>query len=402
MLSDDAIATLLAPLNNPSLPGIDLSLERMQALLAALGNPQERLPPTVHVAGTNGKGSTLAFLRAMLQAAGKRVHGYTSPHLVRFNERIVLAGKEIDNDRLAGYLQRVAAERSIGVTFFEATTAAAFLAFAEHDADFLLLETGMGGRLDATTMVARPKACIITPIGLDHQEFLGPDLAAVAAEKAGIIKPGVPVFSAAQLPEAESVLRAMAQRCHAPFTLVEPAALAPLGLMGAHQQQNAALAVAVAHALGVTDAQFIAEGLRQVRWPGRLQRLTRGPIVEQLGPFWLDGGHNAHAARVLADWLAVQPAPRVLLCGLMARKDAAAFFAPLAEVVEHCVAMPIPGAADGQDPDVLREAAMALGIDAAVADDLESAVALAQRYNPATVLIAGSLYLAGEILKHHE
>lgn len=400
-----AIATLLAQLNHPSLPGIELSLGRMQALMAALGNPQLRLPATVHVAGTNGKGSTIAFLRAMLEASGRRVHVYSSPHLVRFNERIRLAGEEITDEALLPYLQRVAdAARTHPVTFFEATTAAAFLAFAEHTADVLLLEVGMGGRLDATNLVPNPVACAITPIGMDHQEFLGDRLAAIAAEKAGIIKPRVPVFSAMQSPEAAEVIAQVAQAQAAPLQVVAPEAALPLGLAGAHQQQNAALAVAVAQACFVLSDAAITRGLAEVKWPARLQKLAHGPLVDawgSRGAVWLDGGHNVHAAHAIASWARTQPAPVLLVLGLMARKDAAAFLAPLQGAVAEIYCIPIPGDEVCHSPQYLRACATSLGFMAHEAASAEAALVQAERYKAATVLVAGSLYLAGEILKTH-
>lgn len=410
------IAALLEGLNHPSLPGIELSLGRMQALLALLGNPQEKLPPTVHVAGTNGKGSTIAFMRAMLEAQGKRVHVYTSPHLLRFNERIVLAGQEIADAALLDYLARV--NRAVAeqpVTFFEATTAAAFLAFSEHAADILLLEVGMGGRLDATNLVT-PIASVITPIGRDHEEYLGAGLARIAAEKAGIMKEGVPCLLGAQAPEALAVLETHAAatgttllRCGEewsyrkhPFTVsVGPweCVLTDPALAGEHQYHNAALAAAVVHTIGVevtTDAPRLAQ------WPARLQQLTQGPLVAQWGsPLWLDGAHNPHAAQALAQWAQQQPRPLAFVCGLMARKEASAFFALLAPLDAVLVTIPIPGHADAQAADILAAQAREAGCNAQSGPDASAALSLLARYRPATVVIAGSLYLAGEILKTH-
>lgn len=404
MDSNPQIAALLEALNNPSLPGIDLSLARMQQLLAALGHPEGRLPPVVHVAGTNGKGSTIAFLAAMLAAAGKRVHRYSSPHLVRFHERIVLAGEEIDDDLLLACLHKVRdAARDIPVTFFEATTAAAFLAFVERSADYLLLEVGLGGRLDATNMVAKPVVSVVTPIGIDHEEFLGTGITSIAREKAGIMKPGVPCFSAEQVPQALAVLQQQAAMLGVALRVVPPLSSYPqLGLCGQHQLQNAALAAAVARHLGINDAAIDA-GLQSVRWPGRLQRLHRGALVDGLGPVWLDGGHNRHGAQALVQWLGEQARPRVALVGMMARKDARGYFEVLAPALDAVVCLPVPDAPDGYDEDVLAAQAQAAGIaQVAVASDLASAIALAQRYKPATVLVAGSLYLVGAVLKTHE
>lgn len=418
------IAALLNGLNNPSLPGIDLSLERMAQLLATLENPQEKLPPVIHIAGTNGKGSTLAFLRAIYQAAGYRVHAYTSPHLVRFNERIVLAGEEITDEALEPVLARIndAAHR-VPVTFFEATTAAAFLAFAEHKADMVLLETGLGGRLDATNMVERPVMTIITPIGLDHMEFLGPTLEQIAAEKAGIIKEGVPCIVGAQPEAVRKVIARAAYKQKAPLLVrgvgweygVQGDALhvtqgligwsLPLpSLPGAHQLHNAALAsVAVRNceALAVTE-EALQAGIRWAKWSGRLQHLMSGPLVEawgKRGDVYLDGGHNAHAATALARWIVAQPQPVTMLCGMMARKDAAAFFAPLTGKLASVITVAIPGN-DSYAPAALAEAARAAGIANARAGSLDDASSLRGAAD-GTLLIAGSLFLVGELLKNH-
>jgi dihydrofolate synthase/folylpolyglutamate synthase len=406
------IDALLKGFLNPSLPAIDLSLSRMEKLLAALGSPQLRLPPVVHIAGTNGKGSTLAFLRAMAEADGKRVHAYTSPHLVRFNDRIVLAGKEIEDATLLPLLQRVAeAARSISVTFFEATTAAAFLAFTENPADFLLLETGLGGRLDATNMVPNPALTLITPIGLDHMEFLGDSLAQIAAEKAGIMKQNVPCIAAAQVKEVEEVFLKSAESLHVPLMLVGRdwnterglKGLPDPSLMGAHQRHNAALAVMAARQLGLSK-QAIARGIAAAHWPGRMQRLTHGVLVEAWGTrgdVIVDGAHNAHAAQAMAEWMSAHPQPITLICGMMARKDARAFLTPLAPYVGHLIAVPIEGE-DCYAPAALAKLAEASGIRRATVcqsmKEVSSALALE---DSGTLLITGSLFLAGELLKNH-
>lgn len=397
---DPEIAALLEGLNHPALPGIDLSLARMRQLLDALGNPECRVPPTIHVAGTNGKGSTIAFMRAALEAQGLRVHIYSSPHLVRFNERIVLAGAEISDAALKPLLGRVAAAAcDIAVTFFEATTAAAFLAFAEQEADVLLLEVGLGGRLDATNMVGSI-AAVFTPIAMDHQEYLGSTLEAIAGEKAGILKPSCrAAFSAVQAAPVREVLATRAQALGIPLHISTPKPLA-LPLAGIHQHQNAALAHAVVEWLGYkTDEQ----ALSGAAWPGRLQRMTHGPLVEQWGaPFWLDGAHNAHAAAALGAWAAEQAGPCVLVCGMMARKDAEAFFRALGPSFSHIITVPIAGHADAQMAATLAENARAAGHVAEHAPNLSAALAMLQRYQPATLLVAGSLYLVGEVLKIHD
>ncbi len=398
---DPRLAAILESLNNPSLPGIDLSLARVEQLLAALGNPQKHLPPTIHVAGTNGKGSTIAFMRAMLEAAGKRVHIYTSPHLVHFNERIVLAGEIIADDALLELLKEVQkAAKDIAVTFFEATTAAAFLAYSRTPADYLLLEVGMGGRLDATNLVT-PIASVITPVAIDHQEFLGPDLATIAAEKAGIIKPRVPVMTGLQVPVVLKVIEETAVRLGAKLVVADaPSCIVPK-LAGEHQRANAALAIVTLQAVAPVPDAAIAMGLNTVRWPARLQKLARGPMTD-IAPAWLDGGHNAHAANAIAAWAKTQPKPLWMVCGLMARKDAVAFFAPLKGGVDHVITIPIAGADDAQDAVTLVEAARSVGLSAEPAVDFSAALAALKRGKPATVLAAGSLYLAGELLKTHE
>ena len=420
------IAALLAQLASPALPGIDLSLARMEALLAALGNPQHRLPPVIHLAGTNGKGSTQAFLRGMYQAAGYRVHAYTSPHLVRFNERIMIADALVDDEILLSLLARVqVTAKDVPVTFFEATTAVALLAFAEHPADVVLLETGLGGRLDATNVVARPALTVITPIDFDHMEFLGSSIAAIAAEKAGILKAGVACISARQLPEAAEVLATGAKRVDAPLLMQgeawdyhadvggidvwcgEARWRVPLpSLPGAHQLQNAALASVVARqcaVLPVTD-EALALGVSRARWAGRLQRLQHGPLVEawgERGRVMLDGAHNPSGARALAVWIESGGQPVTMVCGMMRRKDAAAFFAPFAGMVRRLVTVPVPGE-ECYDPAELAEAARQAGVAPvqAAADIAALADCLASD-TQGTLLLTGSLFLVGHLLKTH-
>ena len=396
-----AIDALLRCLNHPALPGIDLTLDRMQKLLAALGHPESKLPPVIHVAGTNGKGSTIAFMRAMLEADGKCLHTYTSPHLVRFNERILLAGEPISDEFLLEILQRVTElTTEIPATFFEATTAAAFLAMAQVPADVALIEVGLGGRLDATNVVT-PIASVITPIGLDHQEYLGGTLAAIAAEKAGIIKPGVPVIAAVQQPEAAAVIEQEARGKSAPLHWAFPLK-AHLSLEGAHQYENAGLALATLQAVMPVSAEAVERGLGEACWPARLQKITRGPLVEEFGEFWLDGAHNAHAARALGSWARTQSHPVLLVCGMLQRKDAEAFFLELKGSVDQIIAIPVPGAADTQSPEDLCEEAKKAGLKADHAAGLDELAEKVKRYRPATVIAAGSLYLAGELLKTHE
>lgn len=407
---------------------IDLGLERVRELLKRLGNPHHRLPPVIHIAGTNGKGSTLAFIRAMLEAAELRVHVYTSPHLVEFNERIVLAGQTITDDELLSVLEQCKqATGDIPVTFFEGTTVAALLAFSQVEADIVLLETGMGGRLDATNVIDRPAATIITPIDFDHMSYLGNTIEKIAAEKAAIIKPGVPCIVSPQHPEAMAVIENEAQAKNAPLYrcgqewqveegVYRSAALTlplpELGLKGAHQPMNAGAALACIESLrgvSLTPVQM-EQGLKNVVWPARLQRLTRGTLVELLpegGELWLDGGHNESAARVIATqaqvWQQQDAKPLCYIIGMIEGKDVAAFLSPLKKNMSACYVVDIPGEAMATKAEVLNQIAKSVEIRAEVAVDAASAVKhiVSQSSNPARIIIAGSLYLAGTILEEN-
>jgi dihydrofolate synthase/folylpolyglutamate synthase len=406
---------------------IDLSLDRVRGLLADLGDPQDALPPVIHVAGTNGKGSTIAYLRAMLEAAGYAVHVYTSPHLVRFNERIRLAGKLIEDRFLSELLAEVErVNNGRPITFFEVTTAAAFLAFARRRADVVLLETGLGGRLDATNVVRRPAVCAITPISFDHPDFLGDTIAAIAAEKAGIIKPGVPVVVASQPPDAGSILEDAAQRTESPLfrdgvewriealeagfsyhgkrSLTLPAPALP----GRHQLGNAGTAIAVLEQLpgfAVGEAE-IATGLSRVEWPARLQRLASGKLAALLPPgaaLYLDGGHNESGGAALADWATARGSggPLDLVLAMRSTKAPAAFLGHLAPHVDRLRALAMSG--EGWvDAAALAEIGRWLGIaDSKVAPS--PAAALTELAAPnRTILICGSLYLAGAILAEND
>ena len=406
---------------------IDLSLGRVERLLAALGHPERRLPPVVHVAGTNGKGSVLAYLRAMFEAAGRRVHVYTSPHLVRFNERIRLAGRLIEEEALTGLLEECeTANGGDPITFFEITTAAAFLAFARDPADILLLETGLGGRLDATNVIDRPFATAITPVSYDHMQFLGDTLAAIAGEKAGILKAGVPAAIGPQTQEALAVIEARAASIGAPLHRygaewsVEPEGdgltyrgraqerrLPAPALPGRHQIDNAGVALACLEVMGpfyaLTGAQ-VAAGLRNADWPARLQHMTRGPLAAMLPPgseLWLDGGHNQAAGEALAEmakgW---QDRPLHLVFGMLDTKEPRAFLRPLAPLVRSLIAVPIPGEHASLTTAQAAEHARAVGIPAEEAPGVDAAVAAIARgeKGPCRVLICGSLYLAGSVL----
>lgn len=408
---------------------IDLSLGRVERLLERLGHPEERLAPVVHVAGTNGKGSLLAFLRAMLEAAERRVQVYTSPHLVRFHERIRLTGGLIDEAALIALLEHC--EEVNGpeaITFFEVTTAAAFLAFAEDPADILLLETGLGGRLDATNVIARPRLTAITPIALDHQQFLGPTLEAIAGEKAGIMKPGVDCVVGPQEPAALAVLEKHAAAVGAPLfahgrdwtfqatadgfryeDAQGPRDLPRPGLKGAHQIANAALAVACAAQLADfgLDEKAVAGGIASASWPARLQRLTKGPLVEALPEdweVWLDGGHNPAAGQALAETLSDwNDKPLHLIYGMLDTKVAGGYLEALAPLTHRLRALRIPGEQASLSAEAAARHATEAGIDAATAasvmDGLTSLVAQADK--PGRILICGSLYLAGHVLSEN-
>ena len=368
-----------------------LGLERIAALLDRLGRPQDRLPPVLHVAGTNGKGSTCAFLRAGIEAAGLSAHVFISPHLVRYNERIRIGGQLIDDDALAALLAEVIdANDGIGGSFFEVTTAAALLAFARVPADACILEVGLGGRLDASNVVDRPAACGIASIGIDHQHYLGHSLAEIAREKAGIAKVAVPLIVLAQVSEALAAIEAMAAERGAPVLLegrdwLPDASLRPT-LPGAHQRRNANLAwqMILASGLPVSIDQF-RSGLASARWPARLQHLAPGPLVAGRDVI-VDGAHNADAAAALALHLASDP--RHLVLGMLANKDADEIVALLAP---HALSLTFVAVPDHASHDPVELAARFNGRAAASLAD-----ALAPL--PSPILIAGSLYLAGEVL----
>ena len=408
---------------------IDLSLGRIEALLARLGDPQLHLPPVIHVAGTNGKGSTVAFMRAVLEAAGRRVHVYTSPHLVRFHERIRLAGQLVDEARLTAALQECErVNASAPITLFEMTTAVAFKLFSETPADVLLLEVGLGGRFDATNVVPDPALCVITPVSIDHPEFLGSTLPQIAFEKAGIIKARIPVVVAAQEDEACAVIERQAEKLRAPILIgaqdftgreergrlvyQDETGLLDLPLprlAGRHQIQNAATAIAALRQFdpGLPDDAFEA-GMLRVDWPARLQRLTSGPLVAlapQGADVWLDGGHNVAGGRVLgeamADLEAQAPRPLVIICGTLATKDTAGFLSAFRGLARRVFAVPIPGEHAGRAPQEVAEAAVRVGLAADCAGSVAEALTLiaAQAWDrPPRILIAGSLYLAGQVL----
>ena len=404
---------------------IDLSLARIEDLLARLGHPEARLPPVIHVAGTNGKGSVIAYLHAMFEAAGSRVQAYTSPHLVRFHERIRLYQGPIDEAALLTLLEHCEmVNGNEPITYFEITTVAAFLAFADEPADVLLLETGLGGRLDATNVLARPRLCVITPVSIDHEQYLGNDLASIAAEKAGILKTGVPAVIGRQPPAALAAIEQRAAEIGAPLFIhgrdwhagavdggmrfwgsgTDRALPAP-ALHGAHQIDNAGIALACAEVLDelALDPPAQCAGLTRVRWPGRLQRLREGPLPALLpagSELWLDGGHNAAAGaalgRVAANW---SNRPLHLICGMLNTKAVENFLRPLVPYVAALHAVTVPGEPAALSADALATHARAAGMAAQPCAGVREAVEdLARAAAPVRILICGSLYLTGRVL----
>lgn len=428
---DDQIAQALERFTRLHPKSIDLSLGRIERLLAALGRPERRLPPVIHVAGTNGKGSTVAFLRAMLEASGRSVHAYTSPHLVHFRERIRLAGTLVDDVALADAITRVeAANGDEPITFFEITTALAFLLFSERPADMLLLEVGLGGRLDATNVVDAPLVSVIAPVSRDHEGFLGSDVAGIAAEKAGIAKRGRPLVVGPQAEEAREAIRLAASRAGAPLflqgedwtTASEHGRLvyqdedglldlpAP-GLPGPHQIENAGLAVAALRRCGLSvPSRAIEEGLRSVRHPARLQRIASGALLDwapEGAEIWLDGGHNpaagvalSHAMAALEDRVA---RPLFLIVGMLRTKDPEGFLAPFADMARAALTVPVEASEASFSPAELAAAALEAGLPASASSGLGEALGKLrgdwQIEHPPRILICGSLYLAGAVLE---
>lgn len=417
--SDDILAQMMAL--HPKI--IDLTLDRVWRLLAALDNPQEQLPPVIHIAGTNGKGSTQAMLRAGLEGWGKSVHAYTSPHLARFHERIRLAGKLISEAQLIEILDECYAKNGgENITYFEITTVAGLLAFARTQADYTLLEVGLGGRLDATNVIT-PEVSVITPVSIDHEQFLGDTLAKIAREKAGIIKRGVPVVVGPQPDEALEVIEDVAMRLGAPviaygqhwhvweergrLIFQDERGLLDLPLpvlLGAHQIQNAGAALAVLRHLGADEAACEA-AMRDAVWPARMQRLKDGPLAAAAGSaeLWLDGGHNAAAGLALADVLAGLPKrPTHLICGMLNTKDVKGYMRPLAEQAASLTAVSIPEESSTLSAEETQAAAESVGLEATTAASVQEALEQIVSAAPyARVLICGSLYLAGHILREN-
>ena len=426
-LKPDAVLDRLMGLH-PKL--IDLSLDRIERLLYRLGNPHHNLPPVVHVAGTNGKGSTIAFMRACLKAAGYRVHVYTSPHLARFNERIELAGETIADEVLVPILEECeVANHEDPITFFEITTVAAFLAFSRHEADIVLLETGLGGRLDATNLIAKPALTVITPISIDHQQFLGDTLAEIAAEKAGILKLGVTGVAAEQSAAAAKVIEQQAEAVGAPllrggidfkfnagadpFTVTvggKEIVLPQPALPGSHQHQNAALAIAGLKQLKAftIDDAALAQGLQTVQWPARLQHLSQGPLIDAVPSdweLWLDGGHNPAAGQAIADhcqrW---NDKPLYLVFGMLNSKDPVPFLTPLKSYTQNLCALAIPGEEASLSAAEVNAIAKGIGFSATPVSSVAAALdhIVEHETKPSRILICGSLYLAGTVLKDNQ
>ena len=403
---------------------IDLTLDRVHRLLAALDHPERRIPPVIHIAGTNGKGSTQAMIRAGLEQAGLKVHAYTSPHLARFHERIRIAGDLISEPQLAALLDEcVTANGSDAITFFEITTCAAFLAFSRTPADWTLLEVGLGGRLDATNVIETPRLTIITPVSLDHQQYLGDTVTAIAGEKAGILKRLVPCIVGPQSEDGLAAIEARAARLGAPLLVYgqhwhvaedrgrmiyqDDTGLLDLplpNLPGPHQIQNAGAALAALRHLGF-DAEACEAAVTQAVWPARMQRLRQGPLVEAApqAELWLDGGHNPAGGEALAATLARMPKrPTHLICGMLNTKDIGGYLRPLARHADSLTAVSIPGEMNTLPAEETQAAALAAGLAATTADSVLDAVRRISASDPqARILICGSLYLAGQVLREN-
>ena len=430
----DSIVTRLTALHPKR---IDLSLERIERLLAALDHPERKLPPVIHVAGTNGKGSTIAFLRAILEAADVRVHAYTSPHLVRFNERFRIGGagegRLVSDAELIEALEECErANAGAPITVFEITTAAGMLLFARHPADVLLMEVGLGGRLDATNVIEHPLATVITPVSIDHSDFLGDSLAKIATEKAGILKRTVPAIIAAQPRDALSPIEHQAARLHVPLKVAgedwtateergrlvyqDEVGLLDLPaprLYGRHQFENAGLAIATLRALPrfkIAPTAFEA-GVVKADWPARLHRLGQGPLVAMApagSEVWLDGGHNPDGGRAVAAALADLEErvsrPLVLIVGMLANKDCAGFLGNFTGLARRLIAVPVKASENSLPAEALADAARGIGLPATSRDNLTEAFEAARKLDldpPPRILITGSLYLAGEVLREN-
>jgi len=421
---------LIQRLNRHHPKVIDLSLDRINRLLELLGNPQNSLPPIVHVAGTNGKGSTLAFARAIAEAAGLKVHVYTSPHLIKFNERIRIAGKLINDQDLLNLMTEVEyINDGRPITFFEITTAIALLAFSRTPGDLVLLETGLGGRLDATNVITRPTVTALTPISYDHAGFLGEDLTHIARQKAGIIKRGIPCITTKQNPSVIKVIENIADDMDAPLSIEDKewwvaikgermSIISPEGqitpplpnLIGPHQIQNAGLAIITLAELGDKriNRKAVDTGITNAEWPARMQRLTSGPLCAQLPndwELWLDGGHNPAAGVAIASTLQdLTDNPIHVITGLINTKKPAAFLAPLIKYTKSLTAVNIVGSDASFNADEIFMVAKKMGFQAKTANSITDALKniISVEKSPSKVLICGSLYLAGNVLKENK
>ncbi|NBX73453.1 MAG: bifunctional folylpolyglutamate synthase/dihydrofolate synthase [Alphaproteobacteria bacterium] len=420
---------LLAKIQASHATPIDLTLRpEYVALLQKLGDPHRHLPPVFHVAGTNGKGSTCAFLRAFLESGGKKVHMYTSPHLIHFHERIYLAGQHISEAILCAYLEKVMACSTEGISFFEATTAAAFCAMAEIPADVAIIEVGLGGRLDATNVIAPPLASLITRISFDHREYLGDTLEKIAREKAGIIKQNIPCYVQWQpAPDVHTVFKRTCAHHHSAFFYEsedwqartdnnqviwsgfgQHYALPLPSLAGEHQVRNAALAMAaLQNSPLAVSPQELARGMAATRWPARLQKLDARALLHNShigAEIWLDGAHNDSGAEALAcvmrEWKSESDQPIIMLCGMLRSKNPAEFLAPFAGIVDHIMCFPFEAEYPTWSGDELATAANHCGLHAVSAPTLQDGLhAISRLKNPQKVIITGSLYLAGHVLQ---
>ena len=416
----DAILERLLTLH-PKL--MDLTLGRTERLLDRLSNPVQSMPPVIHVAGTNGKGSTIAFVRAGIEAAGLSAHAYTSPHLARFHERIRLNGELIEEAALSALLEECETKnQGDQITFFEITTAAAYLAFARNEADYTLLEVGLGGRVDATNVIPKPRLTVITPVSIDHQQYLGDTLGEIAFEKAGILKSGVTCIVGPQENEALDVIERQAARVSAPLIVsgqdftstVEDARLIyrdehglldmPLpALPGAHQIANAGTALAALRALNINDTAMEAAPGAAI-WPGRVQRLTKGPLAEIAAnadaELWLDGGHNAAAGEALAaHYAGLSPKRLHMIVAMLETKDPSGFLRPFAGFAEKLHSVPVSGTSMAYPLSTIADIANTAGIPSTISDSVEAALKAALTEGAERVLICGTLYLAGDVLR---
>lgn len=429
----DAASTAIEALMELHPKGFDLSLGRIRQLLELLGNPHNALPSVIHIAGTNGKGSCAAFCRALLEAGGHTAHVHTSPHLVRWHERFRLAGSLVDDDVLAEAVRQVAAaNKARPITVFEILTAVMFKLFAEHPADAAVIEVGLGGRADATNVIDRPAVSVIMPIGLDHQAYLGETVELIAGEKAGIMKQGVPVVIAAQsYTEARDELVARAHSLDCPMQIYGETFIAfeehgrlvyqdtdclldlPLpALAGRHQLSNAAAAIAALRTGGFSLTEQAAErAMKTVSWPARMQRLNHGALVD-LAPegaeIWIDGGHNPDGAAMAAEFLAAREEeverPLFMIVGMINTKDPLGYFRVFEGLVRHVFTVPVPESEAGAEPSVLADMALEAGLSAEPMDGVQQALQLlTESWNglerPPRILIGGSLYLAGHVLR---